>query len=273
MLREPFVSWRGGNEHGSPGPVKRRAVRQGEQAACPFGAARGMRRTMAISPLSVSDAVRARHSVRAFLDRPVDQTSIEEILTLAARAPSGGNLQPWNVHVLAGPALDSLKAKVRDTLAANPRGEGTEFPIYPPGLQEPWEERRVKVGHQLYESTGIARDDRPARLRQFARNYEAFGAPVGLFFSTERSFGPPQWVHLGMFIQTIMLLAAERGLGTCAQESWAAVHRTVAEELKLPGTRIFYCGMAMGWPDPEHPINQWRSERAPTEDFASFSGF
>ena len=221
----------------------------------------------------VTRAVLERYSVRAFLDRPVERPLIEELLTLAARAPSGGNLQPWHVDVLTGAPLQALKAGVSKSLIANPRGEGTEFPVYPPGLSEPWRSRRFTVGEQLYEAIGIARDDRPARLRQFARNYDLFGAPVALFFSIERSFGPPQWAHLGMFIQTLMLVAVERGLGACAQEAWAAVHKTVAEHLKMPESRMLYCGMALGWPDPDHPINRWRSKREPLANFTAFSGF
>jgi nitroreductase len=222
---------------------------------------------------TATEAVLARYSVRAFLDRPVERAAIEEIIETAKRSPSGGNLQPWHVDVLAGEALADLKARVMQSLAATPGGEGTEFPVYPPGLAEPWRGRRHKVGEQLYASIGIPRDDRPARLRQFARNYDLFGAPVGLFFSIERSFGPPQWAHLGMFIQTIMLLAFERGLGACAQEAWALVHRTVGEVLGLPESRMLYCGMGLGWADEADPINGWRSEREPLESFTTFRGF
>lgn len=221
----------------------------------------------------LSQVVRARHSVRAFLDRPVERGMVEEILSLAARAPSGGNLQPWFVDVLAGGALADLKARVRSVLAEHPKGEGTEFPVYPPDLKEPWRTRRFQVGEQLYASIGIPREDRFARLMQFSRNYELFGAPVGLFFSIPRSFGPPQWAHLGMYLQTVMLLAAERGLGTCAQEAWAATYKTMGEVLGLPQDRMLYCGMALGWPDEDHPINSWRSGRAPLEEFARFRGF
>ncbi len=222
---------------------------------------------------TATEAVLARYSVRAFLDRPVDRATIEEILETAKRSPSGGNLQPWHVDVLAGAALEQLKARVRDSLAAHPSGEGTEYPVFPPGLVEPWRSRRHKVGEQLYESIGIPREDRPARLRQFARNYDLFGAPVGLFFSIERSFGPPQWAHLGMFIQNIALLAVERGLGACEQEAWALVHKTVADFLDMPPRRMIYCGMALGWPDEAHPINGWRSEREPLESFTTIRGF
>ena len=222
---------------------------------------------------TVAQAVLGRRSARAFLDRPVDRETVAGILDVARRAPSGGNLQPWHVDVLAGDALAEMKARVRAAFAANPAGEGTEFPVYPPALGEPWRSRRHVSGEQLYAAIGIAREDRPARLAHFARNYDLFGAPVGLFFSIPRHFGPPQWAHLGMFIQTVMLLAEEQGLATCAQEAWALVHKTVGEVLGLPEGRLFYCGMALGHADEAHPINGWRTDRERLESFATFRGF
>ena len=222
---------------------------------------------------TVTQAVLERRSTRAFLGRPVALETVTEILETASRAPSGGNLQPWYVDVLAGAALADLKDRVRASLAANPRGEGTEFPVYPPGLAEPWRGRRFASGEQLYAAIGIPREDRPARLIQFARNFELFGAPVGLFFSIPRHFGPPQWAHLGMFLQNVMLLAGERGLATCAQEAWALVHETVGAALALPPERMLYCGMALGYADEAHPINGWRTAREPPAAFARFSGF
>ena len=223
--------------------------------------------------VTATDAVLARYSVRAFQNRPVERALVEELLEAAKRSPSGGNLQPWHVDVLTGEVLAALEAQALESFAAAPTAERTEFPVYPPNLSEPWRTRRFRVGEQLYESLGIPRQDRPARLRQFALNYNLFGAPVGLFFSIERSFGPPQWAHLGMFIQTVALLAVERGLGTCAQEAWAVVHKTVATFLDIPDSRMLYCGMALGWPDEAHPINGWRSEREPLDSFATFRGF
>jgi nitroreductase len=222
---------------------------------------------------NVTEAVLARQSTRAYLDRPVGRELIEEILTLAARAPSGGNLQPWHVDVLAGAPLEALKAAVRERLAAEPQGDPLPFAVYPSPLPEPWHKRRADNGEALHASVGIGRDDRPRRRAQFARNYDFFGAPVGLFFSIGRLFDRPQWAHLGMFIENVMLLAQERGLATCAQESWAAVHKTVARFLEMPAERMLYCGMALGYADPAHPINGWRTDRAPLSDFAAFRGF
>ena len=221
--------------------------------------------------LNVSAAVRQRYSVRAYLPRAVERSLLEDILSRAARAPSGGNLQPWHVDVLAGAALEALRAAVRERLATGL--ETPEFHVYPPDIREAHAGRRRAGGEALYASLGIARDDKPARWNQFLQNYELFGAPAGLFFSIDRGFDRPQWAHLGMFINTVMLLAEERGLGTCAQESWAAVHGTVSRYLQLPPERMLYCGLALGWPDREHPINRFRTERAAVESFAAFRGF
>jgi len=221
--------------------------------------------------LSVSQAVRQRHSVRAFLPDPVPQETVAEILVLAAQAPSGGNLQPWHVDALAGPALEELKAAARERLRSGL--ETPEFAVYPPDIGDVHEARRRQCGDDLYSSLGIERGDKAARWTQFLANYELFGAPVGLFFSIDRGFDRPQWAHLGMYIQTVMLLAEERGLGTCAQESWAALGATVAGFLGLPPGRMLYCGMALGREDKAHPINRFRTAREELASFASFRGF
>lgn len=223
--------------------------------------------------VSVTQAVLRRRSVRAFLDRPVGRETVAEILGLAARAPSGGNLQPWHVDVLAGEPLAALKAKARSAFASAPLGDGMELQVYPSPLGEPWRSRRHASGEALYAAIGIPREDRPARLAQFARNFDAFGAPVLLFFSIDRIFDRPQWAHLGMFMQNVMLLAEERGLATCPQEAWAAVHHLVSDFLELPDDRIFYCGIALGFADPDAPINACVTDREPVDGFAHFLGF
>lgn len=220
---------------------------------------------------SVTEAILSRRSVRAFLPRPVPQALVEEILGTAARAPSGGNLQPWRVDVLAGAPLAALEAEALAALGSE-RAE-MELKVYPSPLPEPYRTRRHRSGEALYEAIGIPREDRPARLAQFARNFEAFGAPVLLLFSIDRQFDRPQWAHLGMFLQNVMLLAQERGLATCPQEAWAGVHELVARHIELPTERIFYCGLALGYADTEAPINSLRTEREPVKAFAEFRGF
>lgn len=219
--------------------------------------------------MNVTDAVARRISIRAFKPEAPPAAVIREILELAARAPSGGNLQPWRVYALAGEALTELKAKV----AANPFGETPEYDVYPPSLWDPFRTRRFQNGEDLYASIGIPREDKPARLRQLARNGELFGAPVGLFFCLDRKLGPPQWSDLGMYMQTVMLLATERGLDTCAQEYWARYPKTVGDLLGLPEDHMLFSGMALGWRDEAAPINTLRSARDPFETWGELKGF
>jgi nitroreductase len=224
--------------------------------------------------MDVRDAIASRYSCRAFLPKPVSVEIVREILDQAARAPSGGNLQPWLVHVLAGTRLEALKAQLRPRFANElPRGEGAEYQVYPPNLKEPYYTRRLRVGEQLYASLGIPREDRPARYRQFGRNYMFYDAPVGMFVCVDRTMGPPQWSDLGGFIQTISLLARAYDLHTCAQEAWTSWHKTLSIFLKLPSEYMLFCGIALGYADEAAPINQWRSEREPVEVFARFDGF
>ena len=219
--------------------------------------------------MNVTQAVAQRVSVRAFKPDPVAGALVRDILEAAARAPSGGNLQPWRVHALAGAPLEALKEKVR----ANPFGETPEYDVYPPNLWEPFRTRRFQCGEDLYATIGIPREDKAARLTQLAKNGELFGAPVGLFFSLDRKVGPPQWSDVGMFMQTIMLLATERGLATCAQEYWARYPQTLAEVLNLPEDHIIFSGMALGYADEAAAINTLRTRRDPFDLWAEMRGF
>jgi len=223
--------------------------------------------------VKVSEALATRMSCRAFLPMPVPHGTVRAILDGARQTPSGGNLQPWRVYALAGSALAALIATVRTKIPAHPRGEGAEYDIYPPGLSEPYRSRRFKCGEDMYATIGVSRDDKLARLLQFARNYEFFGAPVGLFFCLDRRLGPPQWSDVGMYMLSVMLLAREHGLDTCAQEAWSVWHRTVGEYLGLPAELMLFSGMALGYRDDSAPINRLRTERAPLEDIAELRGF
>jgi nitroreductase len=223
--------------------------------------------------MDVRDAVASRFSCRAFLPTPVPLAVVREILDRAARAPSGGNLQPWRVDALAGSPLDTLRAMMRAREAELPHGEGVEYAIYPAELKEPFQARRYEVARLLYAALGIPRADRPARLAQYARNFQVFDAPVALFVSIERSMGPPQWSDLGGFIQTILLLARAFGLHGCAQEAWTHWHKTVPPFLELPADHILFCGIALGVADESAAVNRWRAPRAGVDAFATFRGF
>ena len=223
--------------------------------------------------MDVRDAVASRFSCRAFLPTPVPLAVVRDILDRAARAPSGGNLQPWRVDALAGAPIDAVKTMIRARDAELPRGEGVEYAIYPADLKELYHARRSEVARLLYAALGIPREDRPARLAQYARNFQFFDAPVGLFVSIDRSMGPPQWSDLGGFIQTILLLARAHGLHGCAQEAWTHLHKTVPPFLHLPADHILFCGIALGFGDESAAVNRWRAPRAGVDEFATFRGF
>jgi nitroreductase len=223
--------------------------------------------------MDVRDAVASRYSCRAFKPDPVPLDVVRDIVERAARTPSGGNLQPWRVDVLTGAPLEAIRAELRGRTNELPMGEGAEYVVYPLGLKEPYKGRRFTVGEALYASIGVPRTDRAGRYVQFAKNYEFFGAPVGLFISIDRTMGPPQWSDMGMYVQTLMLLARAHGLHTCAQEAWTHWHKTLTRHLDLPESHMLFCGVALGYAEEAAPINQWRSERAGVGEFATFRGF
>ncbi|MBA1145467.1 nitroreductase [Ectothiorhodospiraceae bacterium WFHF3C12] len=210
--------------------------------------------------------------MRAFLDEPVDGQLIRRILETAARAPSGGNLQPWHIHVVANDTLDELKTIMRRRLEEAPKGEPTEYDVYPPNLVSPYRDRRFQVGEDMYGLIGIPREDKDARRRWFARNFQFFGAPMALFCYVDRRMGPPQWSDLGMYLQTVMLLLREAGLHSCAQECWSLYPQTIARFVDAPEAQMLFTGMSIGYPDPDDPVNGLRARRAPLEEFATFHG-
>jgi nitroreductase len=221
--------------------------------------------------MRVSEALDERRSVRGYLDRPVERSLLRELLAKAARAPSGGNLQPWHVDLVGGEQLDRLRAIMAEKLAAG-HLETAEYDIYPRELAEPYRSRRFQIGEALYATMDIARDNKDARRREFANNFRFWGAPVALFCTVDRRMGPPQWSDLGMFLQSFMLLAVEAGLATCAQECWAIYPETIRAFLGTPSERMLFCGMAIGYEDRQIPANQLRSERAPLSEWAIFHG-
>jgi nitroreductase len=221
--------------------------------------------------MNVSEAVARRQSVRAFKSDPVPGAMVREILDAARRVPSGGNLQPWRVYVLGGSEIEAFKKIVADKID-NGIKETPEYEVYPPNLWEPFRARRREAGRLRYAAMGVADKDTAGQEALSRKNYEFFGAPVGLFFCLDRRCGPPQWSDVGMFMLTVTLLAAERGLDTCLQESWYMWPKTVAEFLKIPDGLILFSGMSMGYRDDSHPLNSYRTPRATLDEFAEFRG-
>lgn len=228
---------------------------------------------MTKSSMSVSEAVETRRSIRRFLPDPVSREAMERVLEKARRTPSGGNVQPWNAHVLSGETLAKLLAAVDDAMPQGMAAWSSEYNIYPPELAGAYAERRFGVGEAMYAALGIAREDKDLRREQFADNFRAFGAPVLMLVHMPRYMGPPQWSDVGMWLQTIMLLLREEGLDSCAQEAWALYHRQIRECVAIPEDHIFFCGVAIGRRDPDAPVNTFPVARAPLSETVAFDGF
>ncbi|MFT3810130.1 MAG: nitroreductase [Micropepsaceae bacterium] len=220
--------------------------------------------------MTVEDVIKNRISARAFTQQQVSEADLRAILGTARWSPSGGNCQPWHVYGLSGASMTAFRAEVAAAMATDPMGEESEFHIYPPGIKEPYRTRRFECGEALYKSIGIPREDKGGRLMQLAKNYDFFGAPAAFFFALDRQMGPGQWAHLGMLMQTIALVAEDRGLATCMQEAWARRHTLVRGFFGVPDELQLYCGMAVGYLDKAAPINGWRTKRAEVDEFATF---
>ncbi len=216
--------------------------------------------------MQVSEAVAARRSTRAFLDRPVETALLRDILERAARAPSGGNLQPWHVHLLNGVGMARFRAVMDPKLEAG-YADAPEYPIYPSPLAAPYRDRRFAVGEEMYARLGIPREDKPARLRWFQNNWRFFEAPAGLFLFVDREMGAAQWSDLGGYLQTVMLLLVEAGLASCPQEAWAVHHETVSAFCEVPENLMLFCGLAIGHPDPDASVNALATSRAPSNEW------
>lgn len=219
--------------------------------------------------MNVIDAITQRHSVRAYLDRPVPAERIRAILDAARHAPSGVNTQPWNVAVVTG----ETKRRLGEALiAAREAGqaENPDYPYYPDAWREPWAARRKACGLALYRALGIGRGDAEGRKAAWYRNYRFFDAPVGLIFHMDRGFRTGSFLDMGMFMENVMLAALEHDLGTCPQASLAEYPDIVRDVLGLPAEQMIVCGMALGHPDPDAPVNRYRLEREPVDAFTTW---
>ena len=221
---------------------------------------------------AVDEALRSRRSVRAFLPTPVPRETVEAILEVAARAPSGTNTQPWQVHVLTGVSKLALSAAIKaayDDPAERAR-HTEEYAYYPTEWRSPYIDRRRKVGWDLYALLDIAKTDKARMHAQHGRNYDFFGAPVGLMFSIDRVLQQGSWLDYGMFLQSIMVAARGRGLDTCPQAAFMQYHRIIAAHLGLAAGQMVVCGMSLGHADPAAVENTLHTEREPLSGFARF---
>lgn len=223
--------------------------------------------------MNVTEAVQTRRSVRAFLDKTVERATLSRILETAQRSPSGGNTQPWHGIVLTGAPMQALFARIAQDLPKGREAFAPEYHVYPPELDGAYEQRRRGVGEDMYGALQIAKEDKGQRLMWFANNFRAFGAPVLMLVHTPKYMGPPQWSDIGMWLQTIGLLCREEGLDTCFQEAWAVYSPQIREMVAIPDDHIFFCGVAIGYRDPDAPVNNFTVARAPLGESVRWEGW
>lgn len=220
-------------------------------------------------PNPVEEAVGQRRSVRAFKPDPVPRETVERILQIAARAPSGTNMQPWKVHVLTGAAKDGLSAAIMAAFDGEEEHKG-EWAYYPKKFRDPYLARRRKVGWDLYGLLGIEKGDHGKMHTQHGRNYTFFDAPVGLVFVIDRDLEIGSWLDYGMFLQNVMVVARSHGLETCPQAAFAPYHKVIRETLGLDEVEAVVCGMSLGYADWDRVENTLLTERMPLEEFVTF---
>lgn len=223
-----------------------------------------------LDPQAVDRAIVTRRSVRAFLDRPVPRETVEDILRVAARAPSGTNMQPWKVYVATGERLARVCEAAlgqHDALKFD-----QDYKYYPDDFFEPYRTRRKTVGVGLYSLLGIAKGDHPAMHRQHGRNFRFFDAPVGMIFTIDRRLEIGSWLDYGMFLQNVMVAARGRGLDTCPQAAFAGVHASLRPVLGIPDGEVVVCGMALGHADPAARENTLETDRAALDEFVVWPG-
>ena len=219
--------------------------------------------------MNLKDIIKSRYSVRSFTKKNVGIEIIKEILQISKCAPSGGNIQPWKVYVVTGNAKEKL---IERALSNYDNGvqEKIEYEIYPNPLDEEYKKRRSECAKDMYAALSIEQDDIESRLTQIRENFKFFGAPVGMIITIDKAFAVNGWGHVGMFIQNICLSAIDNDMGTCLQESWSIYPETVKDVLNIPENEVVWCGIALGYPNLKHPINNYRTSRESIDKFVTF---
>jgi nitroreductase len=221
----------------------------------------------------VDEAITTRKSVRAFLAKPVERATVEELLAVASRSPSGSNIQPWKVRVLGGEVRAGLTRAILDAIARDGLEKyQREWNYYPVQWREPFIGRRRKIGWDMYGLLGVGKGDHEGTHQARLRNYEFFGAPVGMIFTLDQDLEIGSWLDLGIMLGAVMIAARGRGLDTCPQAAFADFHTIIRPMLDIPANEIVICGMALGYADPDAPVNRLGTERAAVAEFTTFHG-
>lgn len=217
----------------------------------------------------ITHAIESRRSVRGFLPKPIDRALLSRILSTASYAPSGSNIQPWQVHVVEGETRDALSNALVQA-HYDKKSEAREYEYYPTEWRSPYIERRRETGWGLYGTLGIKKGDQESSSKQHARNYEFFDAPTVLVFTIDNDLGKGSWLDYGMFLQSIMIAARGHGLHSCPQAALANFPATVKQHLQIDDNRIVVCGISIGYEDPECLANTYRPDRIGLEQFVVF---
>jgi nitroreductase len=221
-------------------------------------------------PDIVDGVIRSRKSTRAYLPRPVSMADVRDILEISARAPSGTNIQPWQVYVVDKPGIDRVHAAILDSGIKPERAEWSDYQYYPEKFVDPFLTRRKELGKALYSLLGIDKRDIPAMRAQFNRNYKFFDAPVGVFVTIDRQLAVGSWLDLGMFIQNVLLAAQARGISSCPIAAFAPYHQQVRAVVDIPDRQVLVCGLALGYADLGKPENSLQTIRAALSEWITF---
>ncbi|HCO65495.1 MAG TPA: oxidoreductase [Alcanivorax sp.] len=224
---------------------------------------------MSAETQSLADALRSRRSVRGFLDKPVPEETLKAIFELAQLAPSNCNIQPWKVFVASGEVRDELRRRMVEKVTAGVPME-PDFEPNAGKFSGVYRQRQVDCAVELYNNMGIARDDKPGRMRAQLRNFELFDAPHVVFIGMEREFGPTVALDVGMYIQSLMLAMTAYGVGSCAQGSMRYFPNDVREIFGEPASTAILVGISFGYEDPDVAANRTRVGRAPLADSVAF---
>lgn len=238
--------------------------------AGPLGSNRSPLNTEIGTTMDAIEAITSRRSVRGFLPTPVPEETVRRLIEVAARAPSGSNIQPWRVHVLGPETRARLSAAVHERRAKEPGVECAQYQYYPVQWRDPYISRRRKIGWGLYALCGIQKGDTEGMARQHGKNFDFFGAPVGLMITLEADMELGSWIDCGMFVQTMLIAARGFGLHSCAQAAWAYHHDLVRKAIPLADNEKVVCGIAIGYEDTDEPANRLRTEREPIETYTMF---
>lgn len=222
---------------------------------------------------SIDNLLSQRYSTRAYLPKPVTEEQVRELITIANKSASGGNMQPWNLYVLAGAEKDKLIDSVAAEIESGKTEDEDGSNSYPDKLKSPYRERRYACGMALYDALDIKREDKERRKFQWQENYRFFGAPVGILLTLDEQMGAPQHIDVGIYLQSLMLAAKEMGLDTCAQRSWSSWPTTCAKAIGIPECERVVVGLSLGYGDDDAPINQYRVERVLPDEVCNFFGF